>query len=93
LKSVGGVKPLFDYLPDEVVPLYMPVLAEDRTAVQLYLRENLIYAPVIWPKAEGILHLSEDTQYLYDHMLCIPVDQRYSEDDMKRIVSCLKEKK
>ncbi len=93
LKSVSAVKPLFDYLPDEVVPLYMPVLAEDRTAVQLHLRENLIYAPVIWPKAEGILHLSEDTQYLYDHMLCIPVDQRYSEDDMKRIISCLKEKK
>lgn len=93
LKAVNGVKPLFDYLPDGIVPLYMPVLAEDRTAVQLHLREGLIYAPIIWPKAKYILNLSEDTQYLYDHMLCIPVDQRYSEDDMKRIISCLKEKK
>ncbi len=93
LISVDGVKPLLGALCENVTPLYMPVLAENRQAVQLHLRENFIYAPVIWPKAEGITSLNEETQYLYDHMLCIPVDQRYTQEDMKKIIDCLKERK
>lgn len=93
LNSVEGIKVMFPCIPDEVTPLYIPVIVKSRQEVQLRLRENFIYAPIIWPKAECLSGLTEETQFLYDHMLCIPVDQRYSEDDMERIIDCLKEKK
>ena len=93
LMCIDGVDMLMGALPQNVTPLYMPIIVEDRQSVQLHLRENFIYAPVIWPKAEAITSLNEETQYLYDHMLCIPVDQRYTKEDMKKIIDCLKERK
>jgi dTDP-4-amino-4,6-dideoxygalactose transaminase len=33
--------------------------------------------------------VDEDADYLYDHILCIPIDQRYGEDDMKRVINTL----
>lgn len=44
---------------------------------------------VIWHKAECSPVVDEDADYVYDHILCIPVDQRYDSDDMERIVTVL----
>lgn len=92
IESVDGIKVMFDVLPDGITPLYLPLLVENRQEVQLKLRNEAIYAPVIWPKAECI-DCKPETKYLYEHMLCIPIDQRYGTDDMQRIVDCLNEGK
>lgn len=91
LKEIGflGEKLIFNTLNDNEVPLYCPILCEEREKVQSVLALNNIYAPVIWHKAECSPVVDEDADYVYDHILCIPVDQRYDSDDMERIVTVL----
>lgn len=87
--GIGGGKLIFNTLNDNEVPLYCPILCEARGKVQSFLALNNIYAPVIWNKAECSPVVDEDADYVYDHILCIPVDQRYDSDDMERIVTVL----
>lgn len=79
----------FCELPDGVVPLYFPFYAPDRAGVQAVLRENDIYAPIVWPQPEQYSVLDPSAQELYAHLLCIPIDQRYDTDDMQRVLDCL----
>lgn len=82
-------KPIFESLPEGVTPLYFPVLLEDRKSFQSMLAENDIYAPVVWPKAECCPPVSKEADFIYKHILCIPIDQRYGIDDMERIISVI----
>lgn len=91
LKGVECVRPIFDSLDDVVVPLYFPVWTSNRSYVQRILRDADIYAPVVWPLAELMPEICIDAHNLYDHLLCIPIDQRYDQCDMRRIAICLKE--
>ena len=83
------VSPMFNKLDEGVVPLYFPVLTKDRGAIQEFLRQHSIFAPVVWPKADCLGEVCEEAEYLYQHLLCIPVDQRYDVDDMKRIIETI----
>lgn len=76
---------------DDIVtpPLYVPVACENRNDVQRKLAENHIYAPALWSLYDERMLISEDVQYLYSHLLAIPVDQRYYEQDMQRILDVL----
>jgi len=70
-------------------PLYFPVLAEDRDRVSRALIGANIYAPVLWPVPnEGVL-VSPAVRDIYGHILALPVDQRYSEQDMERMCSVI----
>ncbi len=91
LKGIECVRPIFDSMDDEVVPLYLPVWTSDRADLQKTLREANIYAPVVWPLPESMPAICTEAQDLYDHLLCIPIDQRYDGSDMRRIISRLKE--
>jgi dTDP-4-amino-4,6-dideoxygalactose transaminase len=90
LIDASFIKPLFVGITDKVVPLYFPIIAEDRIKLQRYLVENEIYAPVVWPKPEEQKEVCISGEYLYEHLLCIPIDQRYNEVDMQRVLSVLK---
>lgn len=79
---------VFDVLPNNVVPLYFPILCiENREKIQNVLREHDIYAPIVWPKSDLIDRPQEETEYVYNHILCIPCDQRYDLHDMARIIA------
>ena len=70
--------------------LYYPVLLENRDAVQQALARQNIYCPVIWPipaQAQGVCETCEATAA---HILALPCDQRYSEQDMATIAETLK---
>lgn len=84
------ITPLFNELPLDVVPLYFPFFCKgDRQRIQTVLRQNDIYAPIIWPKPLSIDKCSESVTSLYSDLLCIPCDQRYQKRDMERIVCVL----
>lgn len=89
LQSVLGIKVIFGYLPEDVTPLYFPILVEDREPFQNLLADNDIYAPVVWPKAENSPVIGENADLIYEKILCIPIDQRYNVDDMQRIVNVI----
>lgn len=89
LQSVSGIKMIFDYLPEDVTPLYFPILVDEREPFQDLLADNDIYAPVVWPKAENCPAIGENADLIYEKILCIPIDQRYDVDDMQRIVNVI----
>ena len=63
-----------------------------RKELQQYLASKDIYATVIWGCPEEYKEtIDEDSKYVYDHILCFHVDQRYDETDMNRILNVLKE--
>ena len=72
-------------------PFYFPILVkEGRSELQQFLAKNDIYATIIWkcPQIyEGKIDVS--AQYIYDHILCLHVDQRYNLDDMNLIMMTL----
>lgn len=82
------VKPVFTF-KDREVPLYFPVLVDDRGALQKHLVANAIYAPVVWPKDDKQPRQCDGAENAYEHLLCIPIDQRYGIDDMERIVEVI----
>lgn len=88
LEGSSKIKLLSPRLEDGVVPLYLALLAPDRNSLQQMLREQNVYAPILWPCHNGTLKVSDSVKGIYDHVLCIPIDQRYSTDDMLRVVDC-----
>lgn len=86
-----GIKPVFEKCVEQPdAPLYFPVYITDREEFQSYLQKHDIYAPILWPigKENGDL-LSKKEQYIYQHLLAIPMDQRYGEEQMNRIIEVL----
>lgn len=76
-------------LNNQEVPLYFPIIVDDRSALQKHLVDNAIYAPIVWPKDKLQPMQCEGAEYLYKHLLCIPIDQRYDQDDMRRIAEVI----
>lgn len=89
-QNKSGFRPIFSEEKIGCAPLYFPIYAENRDELQEYLRNHDIYAPVLWPIGEENADiLTEDETYIYEHMLAIPMDQRYGQEEMERIVSVM----
>ncbi len=89
IRNIAGIGIVFPELQEGVVPLYCPIMAAEREYVQKLLCDRRIYAPIIWPKPDILPDIFGSGSKLYLNMLCIPIDQRYEEDDMLRIASVL----
>lgn len=73
-------------------PLYLPILVDDRNEMQKFLIEKNIYTSILWPVPKyTALKLSKSTAYIYEHLLCIPCDQRYGIENMEEIVYFIKQ--
>lgn len=72
-------------------PLYFPIYLENRKDLQIYLAKYHIYLPVIWPVDDEEVLIDDEVKYIYEHILCIPVDQRYDTLDMERIIKLINE--
>lgn len=71
-------------------PLYFPIYVREREELQSFLRERDIYAPILWPLAkENRGALMGDEDYIYRHMLALPIDQRYGTEEMEKIAGAL----
>lgn len=93
LKSITSVEPVFNFLPQEIIPLYLPVYVKsDRAMLQNHLASKDIYTPVHWPIPESCCHsITQNAENIYRHILSIPCDQRYDLHDMARISNEIKE--
>lgn len=66
-------------------PLYFPIYCENRAELQRRLAENRVYAPILWERPEFYMYLDESSSYIYDHILVIPIDQRYGINEMRKV--------
>ncbi len=83
---------IFPELGENDCPLFVPVLVPDgkRDALRKHLIRNEIYCPVHWPVSEYHV-LDTRTESLYRNELSLVCDQRYTADDMRRIVDAVKQ--
>ncbi len=85
-QDIKSVRPVFEFLEEEAAPLYFPVYAEEREEFQEFLRKRDVYAPVLWPVGkENEGYLSTEERYIFDHLLALPMDQRYDSEAMEQI--------
>ncbi|MDE7198671.1 MAG: UDP-2,4-diacetamido-2,4,6-trideoxy-beta-L-altropyranose hydrolase [Lachnospiraceae bacterium] len=91
-EKIDDMKRLWPILLKEKgeAPLYFPVYAKERDKMQGFLAERGVYAPVLWPVGEQNRdELQGDEAYIYEHMLALPIDQRYGAAEMERIAQIL----
>ena len=70
-------------------PLYFPIYVDDRPALQKKLALQHIYAPVLWPVSTKEILINSSIDYMFDHLLAIPCDQRYDEEEMEKIINVI----
>lgn len=82
---------IFPQLSPADTPMFVPVLVPDerRDELRRFLIKNEIYCPVHWPISE-YHKLDERTVSIYKNELSLVCDQRYTEEDMYRIVATIK---
>lgn len=90
--DIPWIKPICHKAVWDEIPLYFPLyLHTERTRLQHFLKEYNIYCPIIWQKPDMLTETDSDTEYMYRQMICIPIDQRYGEEEMNYIIKKLHE--
>lgn len=78
-----GITPVFP-VPEDKVPLFIPVWIENRNEVRRKMFSNEIFCPVHWP-LEG-MNLKKGAE-MAEHELSLIVDQRYTVEDMADLLN------
>ena len=83
---------VFSELNKDDCPMFVPILVPDgkRNALRKYLVDKEIYCPVHWPVSK-YHDVNGRTAILYRDGLSLVCDQRYSREDMERIVNTIHE--
>lgn len=84
VKMIPGLERSFDG-----APFSLPILVDNRDVVQKQLAQKGVYAPVLWPIDGNARKTCEISACMSDHMLSIPIDQRYNYDDIEDIASII----
>ncbi len=88
----GRIEPMFDSLPEDVVPLGYVIKVSERERIRSKLAQKRVFCPVHWPLPPEVSRgRFPAAGLLADRCLTLPVDQRYRADDMCRVVELLEE--
>lgn len=94
-KGIETGKPSEEWRPvlakaSKAAGLYFPIYVSNRENLQKKLQQAHIYAPVLWPIGkENQKDLGPVEKEIFQTLLAIPMDQRYKEADMERILQVL----
>lgn len=85
-----AIRPVFPILPEDTCPMFFPFICENRKAVIEFLEEEGIAPKVYW-SVPPFISVSDypGAQYIYDHIMSISCDQRFTIADMKKVVHTL----
>lgn len=73
----------------EGAPFSLPILVDNRDEVQIVLAERGVYTQLLWPICEEAQQVCGVSKMMNDQMLSIPIDQRYSWDDIEDIAGII----
>ena len=81
---------IFPILKDTDCPMFVPILIPDgkRDELRSYLVKHKIYCPIHWPISR-YHKLNEREMDVYKNVLSLVCDQRYSQEDMMRIIETI----
>lgn len=90
LREAFGDWLIFPEISEEDTPMFVPIQVPygRRDSLRCYLVDNNIYCPVHWPISR-YHKLDRQTKILYENELSLVCDQRYTKDDMFRIVDLI----
>jgi hypothetical protein len=72
-------------------PLAYPFLC-DMKHLRKHLHKNMIFTPMYWPRISELgQDLTDFESYLIEHLIPLPIDQRYDRRDMHRIIDVIEE--
>lgn len=82
---------IFPKISPTDTPMFVPVLVPNgkRNELRRYLIEHEIYCPIHWPVSEHHI-VDPRTSFIYENELSLVCDQRYTENDMNRMVETIK---
>lgn len=80
---------LFKTIGQVDVPLFVPIIVNNREQLRCRFIENKIFCPVHWPKFKS-LDCDAKCADLYDSEISLICDQRYSIQDMQKIIEIIK---
>lgn len=83
-----GYEAAIKALPSDVL-LALPVYAKERDRLRAYLMERRIYCAVHWPPTHPAVY--GDTGWMGEHILSLPMDQRYGQEEMEYLLENLRE--
>lgn len=91
---MSALKPhlIFSTFSNEDCPMFVPILVPNgkRDELWRYLIKHEIYCPIHWPASE-YHRLGDKELKLYQSELSLVCDQRYTEDDMYRIIDTIEQ--
>ena len=67
----------------EGAPFSLPILIDNRDEVQSTLPKRGIYTQLLWPICEEAQQVCSVSKMMDARMLSVPIDQRYSWDDIE----------
>ena len=80
-----------NHLNPKIASFMYPLMIENGANIRKKLQAEKVYIPTLWPT---VFELTDNTDLEYqmaENILPLPIDQRYGIEDMKRIVSTLRE--
>lgn len=92
LEKIPQLSVMVDFDLDQDCPLFIPVveLTGQRDQLRRYLIENQVYCPVHWPTSLYHEGISAKAQEIYDNELSLVCDQRYSPEEMIKIIKLIR---
>lgn len=93
LESVEQLSVIVGFDIEKDCPMFVPVIemTGHRTELRDYLIKNEVYCPVHWPITSYHNELNDGVKTVYENEMSLVCDQRYTPDDMMRIVRLIKE--
>jgi len=87
LQKHPEIKIIRPQLNEKEVPFLLPVYIEkSRTEFQKFMAAHNVFPTIIWKCPEEFNgRINQDAEYIYDHILCFHIDQRYDASDMKMV--------
>lgn len=76
-------------IKNEKATYMYPLRIGRASTIRKKLISKKIYVPILWPNVLDDASISECELYLVKDILPLPIDQRYTEKDMKYIVDCI----
>ena len=86
LRDSNRIKWNMDY---GTVPLVYPYYVEDGARLRQYLIGHQVFCARYWPNVLEWCKTSDFEYHLAENLVCLPIDQRYGEEDMKRIIEII----
>jgi hypothetical protein len=75
---------------ESFVPFCYPLQTQNADLIRVKLIKNNIYVPTYWPELRNSSELNDAELNFVNNIICLPIDQRYGELDMVRIIDSLK---